>query len=74
MLAGLINQAKLAASDLALKYLARASVAVPFVIALGFALAAVTVMLVERFGQVMAYWMVAGAWRSSASSPLPLSR
>jgi hypothetical protein len=58
--AGLINQAKSAASDLALKYLARASVAVPFVIALGFALAAVTVMLVERFGQVMAYWMVAG--------------
>jgi len=58
--AGLINQAKSAASDLALKYLARASVAVPFVIALGFVLAAVTVMLVERFGQVMAYWMVAG--------------
>ena len=60
MFAGLINQAKSAASDLALKYLARASVAVPFVIALGFALAAITVMLVERFGQVMAYWMVAG--------------
>ena len=60
MFAGLINQAKSAASDLALKYLARASVAVPFVIALGFVLAAVTVMLVERFGQVMAYWMVAG--------------
>ncbi len=60
MFAGLINQAKSAASDLALKYLARASVAVPFVIALGFALAAITVMLVERFGQVMACWMVAG--------------
>ncbi|HWE19278.1 MAG TPA: hypothetical protein VG758_19190 [Hyphomicrobiaceae bacterium] len=60
MFAGLINQAKLAASDLALKYLARASVAVPFVIALGFALAAITMMLVERFGQVMAYWIVAG--------------
>jgi hypothetical protein len=39
---------------------ARASVAVPFVIALGFAIAAVSMMLVERFGQVMAYWMVAG--------------
>jgi hypothetical protein len=58
--AGLINQAKSAASVLVLKYLARASVAVPFVIALGFALAAITVMLVERFGHVMAYWMVAG--------------
>jgi hypothetical protein len=58
--AGLINQAKSAASHLVLKYAARASVAVPFVIAVGFALAALTVMLVERFGQVMAYWMVAG--------------
>jgi hypothetical protein len=58
--AGLINQAKSAASNLVLKYLARASVAVPFVIAAGFALAAITVMLVERFGHVMAYWLVAG--------------
>ena len=61
MFAGLINQAKSAASHLVLKYVARASVAVPFVIAAGFALAAITVMLVERFGHVMAYWLVAGA-------------
>lgn len=60
MFAGLINQTKSAASHLVLKYVARASVAVPFVIAAGFALAALTVMLVERFGHVMAYWMVAG--------------
>jgi hypothetical protein len=33
---------------------------VPFVIAAGFALAAVTVLLVDRFGHVMAYWCVAG--------------
>jgi hypothetical protein len=58
--AGLINQAKSAVSGLVLKYVARASVAVPFVIALGFALAAITATLVERFGQVMAYWLVAG--------------
>jgi hypothetical protein len=58
--AGLINQAKSAVSGLVLKYVARASVAVPFVIATGFALTAITVMLVERFGHVMAYWMVAG--------------
>jgi hypothetical protein len=58
--AGLINQAKSAASHLVLKYVARASVAVPFVIAAGFALAAITVMLIERFGHVMAYWLVAG--------------
>ena len=60
MFAGLINQAKSAVSSLVLKYVARASVAVPFVIAAGFALAAVTVMLVERFGHVTAYWLVAG--------------
>ena len=60
MFAGLINQAKSAASHLVLKYVARASVAVPFVIAAGFALAAISVMLVERFGHVMAYWLVAG--------------
>ena len=60
MFAGLINQAKSAASHLILKYVARASVAVPFIIAAGFALAAITVMLVGRFGQVMAYWLVAG--------------
>jgi hypothetical protein len=58
--AGLINQAKSAASHLVLKYVARASVAVPFVIAAGFALAAITMMLVERFGHVTAYWLVAG--------------
>jgi hypothetical protein len=58
MFAGVINQAKAAASGLLLKYVARASVAV--LIALGFALAAVTVMLVERFGQVTAYWLLAG--------------
>ena len=60
MFAGLINQAKSAVSGLVLKYVARASVAVPFVIALGFALAAITVMMVEQYGHVMAYWLVAG--------------
>src|SRR6202008_50582 len=58
--AGLIHQAKAAASGLVLKYVARASVAIPFVIALGFALAAITMMLVQRFGHVTAYWLVAG--------------
>jgi hypothetical protein len=60
MFQGLINNAKSAVSGLVLKYVARASVAVPFIIALGFALAATTVMLVDRFGHVTAYWAVAG--------------
>jgi hypothetical protein len=60
LFAGLMNQAKDAVSGLVLKYVARASVAIPFVIALGFALAALTVMLVQSFGQVTAYWLMAG--------------
>jgi hypothetical protein len=56
----LINQAKAAVSRLLLQYVARASVAVPFVIALGFAVAAITLMLVQRFGHTAAYWMMAG--------------
>lgn len=59
MFRGLINNAKSAASSLVLKYVARASVAVPFVIAAGFALAAGTVMLVERYGQIYAYLLMA---------------
>jgi hypothetical protein len=42
-----MNQAKDAVSGLVLKYVARASVAIPFVIALGFAIAAVSVSLVN---------------------------
>jgi len=58
--AGLINQAKSALSRVVMEYVARASVAVPFVIALGFALAAIAVMLVERFGHIAGYWIMAG--------------
>jgi hypothetical protein len=58
--AGILNQAKAAASGFVLKYVARASVAIPFVIALGFALATITGMLVERFGHLTAYWIMAG--------------
>jgi hypothetical protein len=56
----LLNDAKSAASSLVLKYVARASVAVPFVIGAGFAVAAITLMLVERLGHVTAYWTMAG--------------
>jgi hypothetical protein len=44
MFRGVINSAKDAASNLVVKYLARASVAVPFVLAAGFALAGLTVL------------------------------
>ena len=56
----LVNSAKTAISSLVIKYVARAFVAVPFVIALGFALAAIAVMLVERFGHIAGSWLMAG--------------
>jgi hypothetical protein len=59
---GIINDAKSAAGSVVEKYAARASVAVPFIIALGFATAGVTLMLVERFGHRNAYFMVAGGF------------
>ena len=43
MFAGLINQAKSTVTGLVLKYVARASVAIPFVIAVRFALPATQV-------------------------------
>ena len=45
---------------LVLKYVARASVAVPFVIAFGFALAALAAWLVNRYGYVTGYLVMAG--------------
>ena len=60
MFRGLLNDAKSAATAVIARYLARASVAVPFLIAAGFAIAAITLMLVERFGHIAAYWMMAG--------------
>jgi heme exporter protein D len=59
MFRGLINDAKSAVGSLVLKYVARASVAVPFVIAVGFAVAAIASMLVERFGPVTGCWILA---------------
>jgi uncharacterized membrane protein len=64
LFAGLINQAKSTVSRVVLQYAARASVMVPFVMALGFALAAIAVMLVEHFGHVAGYWMMAAGLAS----------
>jgi hypothetical protein len=62
MFRGLINDAKSAAGAMIGKYVARASVAVPFIIAAGFAVAAITLLLVDRFGAIRAYFMVAGGF------------
>ena len=57
-----INDAKAAAGVLFATYLARISVALPFLVALGFATAAITHMLVERFGAIDAYWIIAAGF------------
>jgi hypothetical protein len=62
MFRGLINDAKSAAGSLIARYLARASVAVPFIIAVGFAIAAITLTLVDKFGGIIGSWMVAGGF------------
>jgi hypothetical protein len=59
---GLIKDVKSAAGSVVEKYAARASVGVPFIIALGFATAGITLMLIERFGHQNAYFMVAGGF------------
>ena len=60
MFAGLIHKAKSAVIHVSRKYVARAAVAIPFVIALGFVLAAIATTLIERFGNVSGYWIMSG--------------
>jgi hypothetical protein len=62
MFRGLINDAKSAAGSVVAKYLARASVAVPFLIAIGFAIAAIAHLVIDRFGAVTGCWLLAGGF------------
>jgi hypothetical protein len=62
VLRALINDAKTAAGAVIGKYAIRASVAVPFLVAAGFATAAITLLLIERFGALAAYAMMAGGF------------
>jgi hypothetical protein len=55
----LLAEVKTAAGDAASKYALRALIAVPFLLAIGFATAAVTLMLIDRFGTMGAYLSVA---------------
>jgi hypothetical protein len=58
----LINDAKSAAGAVLARYAVRASVAVPFLVAAGFGTAALTVILVERYGPLIAYCMMAAGF------------
>lgn len=62
MFRSLINDVKSAAAAVIGKYAVRASVAVPFVVAAGFGTAALALILVERFGSVAAYSVMASGF------------
>jgi hypothetical protein len=62
VLQGLVNDVKSAAASFIGGYLARASVAVPFVVAGGFATAALALELTARFGATSAFWMLAAGF------------
>lgn len=62
MFRGVFNYAASFAGSLIAGYLARASVAVPFIVAFGFAIAALSLMLNDRFGHRDAYLIVAGTF------------
>lgn len=66
MFRALVNDAKSAAGSAVgkfiVRYLIRGTVALPFVVAAGFVTAAITLMLIDRYGAIEACWMVAGAF------------
>jgi hypothetical protein len=59
VLEGLINEAEAAAGAVVSKYAARASVVVPFLVALTFATLAVTFVLIDRYDAISAFTIVA---------------
>ena len=61
MFKGVMKEAS-AAGSLIAGYVVRVLMAVPFIVALGFATAAFTLMLIDRFGRGNAYFMVAGGF------------
>jgi hypothetical protein len=58
----LLSYATSGITDLITKYAVRASVAIPFLFALGFGLAGLTVVLIDAFGYRDAYFFLAGGF------------
>jgi hypothetical protein len=58
----LVNRAQRSVDSLISKYVARAAVAVPFIIAMGFGTAAAAVKLTAEYGSMTAYTILAGAF------------
>lgn len=61
MFSSLFAKAKSAVGHVIEQQLLRASVAVPFILCLGYALAGVTTLLGNSYGWTAAYWIMAGA-------------
>jgi hypothetical protein len=57
---GFADRARATLASLAIQYAARAGIAVVFAIAVGFAIAAIAVMLIDRFGSIVACWIMTG--------------
>lgn len=62
MFRSLISDAKSAAGAVIGKYAIRVSVALPFLVAAGFGTAATTLVLIDRFGSILAYCFMAGGF------------
>jgi hypothetical protein len=59
---GLIDDAKSAVGDVVARYATRAAIGVVFAVAIGFAVSAIVMQLVDRFGAIPALWMIAGGF------------
>jgi hypothetical protein len=59
---GIMNWLTTSVGSIATKYALRASVAIPFVLAAGFAIAGLTAYLIEQFGARDAYWILAAGF------------
>ena len=62
MLQAIVDRAQRSIDMLVSRYVTRAAVAVPFIVAIGFGTAAATVKLTEEFGSMTAYSILASAF------------
>jgi hypothetical protein len=62
MFDSIINRAQHSVESAVLRYVMRVAVAVPFIIAFGFGIAAASTKLVQLYGQSSAYAMIAGSF------------
>lgn len=62
MFRGMIDEAKAAANELIARVATRVAIGVVFLVAIGFAVAALTMQLVARYGAINASWMIAAAF------------